>query len=75
MEVSGQLDAPAALPLGKEPRYRLSGRLIGPGRFGEEKNLPAPPVIKPRFLGRPARSLVTLPTELSRLCLSAGQVL
>jgi hypothetical protein len=41
--VSGQLDAPAALPPGKEPRYPLYRRLGGPqsqsGRCGEEKIL------------------------------------
>jgi hypothetical protein len=42
MEVSGQLQVPAALPLGKEPGYPLDRRLGGPqgrsGRGGEEKN-------------------------------------
>jgi hypothetical protein len=45
MEVSGQLHAPAALPLRKGPRYPLGRRLSGPqsrsGRYGVEKN-PAP---------------------------------
>jgi hypothetical protein len=44
MEVSGQLNAPAALPPGKvPPRYPLDRRLGGPqsrsGRRGEEKIL------------------------------------
>jgi hypothetical protein len=42
MAVSGQLHAPAALPLGKEPWYPLHKRLGGPhiwsGRGGGEKN-------------------------------------
>jgi hypothetical protein len=42
VEVSGQLHAPAALPLGRSPRYPLDRRLGGPqslsGRGGEEKN-------------------------------------
>jgi hypothetical protein len=59
MEVSGQLHAPASLPLptqGKSPWYPLDRRLGGPqswsGRVGEEKNsqlLPGlePPIIQP----------------------------
>jgi hypothetical protein len=43
MKVSGQLHAPAALLLRKEPQYPLDGRLGGPqgqsGCYGEEKNL------------------------------------
>jgi hypothetical protein len=42
MEVSGQLQAPAALPPEKEPLLPLDRRLGGPqsrsGRGGEEKN-------------------------------------
>jgi len=34
---------------------------------GEEKNLLPVPAIKPRFISRPARSLVTIPTEVLRL--------
>jgi hypothetical protein len=60
VEVSGQLHAPTALPLGKGPRYPFYRRLGGPqsrsGRYGEAKifnptgtRTPAPP-------GRPARS-------------------
>jgi hypothetical protein len=58
LEVSGQLHAPAALPLGKSPRYPFYRRLGGPqsrsGRYGEDKILdrsgtrtPAPSVIEP----------------------------
>jgi hypothetical protein len=43
MEVSGQLDAPAALPPGKSPPYPLYRRLGGPqsrsGQHGEVKIL------------------------------------
>jgi hypothetical protein len=43
MEVSGQLQAPAALPPEKEPRYPLDKRLGWPQSlyesYGEEKNL------------------------------------
>ena len=43
MEVSGQLHAPAALPLTPRSRYSLSRKLNGPpamaGRFGEEINM------------------------------------
>jgi hypothetical protein len=59
MEVSGQLQAPAALPQEKSRRYpsdrRLSGPQSGSGRGGEEKNcqpLPGlePPIIQPSLL-------------------------
>jgi hypothetical protein len=70
-EVSGQLYAPAALTLETEPRYPLNSRLGGPqrrsGHYGEEENLLPTTGIEPRFLGRPARRLVTMSTELSRL--------
>jgi hypothetical protein len=50
MEVSGQLHALPALPLGKEPRIPLDGRLGGPqihsGHGGEEKNSQPPPGIE-----------------------------
>jgi hypothetical protein len=70
MEVSGQLHALTALPLGKEPRYPLNRRLGGPqsrfGRLGEDKILdptgtrtPTPPPSNPQA--------VAIPTELSRL--------
>jgi hypothetical protein len=49
--VSGQLHAPAALPQGKSPRYRLDRGLGGPQsrseRGGEEKNSQPPPEIEP----------------------------
>jgi hypothetical protein len=64
MEVSGKFHDPAALPSGKQPRYPLDRKLGGlqnrSGRSSEET--------KSLFLpGLPARSLVTLLTELSRL--------
>jgi len=41
MEVTGQIQAPAALSPGKEPRYQLDRRLGGPhgwsGRGGRKK--------------------------------------
>jgi hypothetical protein len=50
MEVSGQLQAPAALTQGKSPWYPLARRLGGPqsrsGRGGEEKNSQSPPGIE-----------------------------
>jgi hypothetical protein len=57
MEVSGQLQAPAALPQGKSPWYPLDRRLGGPqsrsGRGGEEKNSQPPPGIEPPSSSRP----------------------
>ena len=42
MKVNGYLHTPAPLPLGKELRYPLDKRLVGPsrsGHFGEENNV------------------------------------
>jgi hypothetical protein len=58
LEVSGQVDAPAALPPGKEPWYPLDRRLGGPqsrsGQRGEEQildptgtRIPTPSVVQP----------------------------
>jgi hypothetical protein len=51
MEMSVQLQAPAALSQGKSPWYPLDRRLGGPqsgsGRGGEEKNSKPPPGIEP----------------------------
>jgi hypothetical protein len=51
MEVGGQIQAPAALPPGKETLYPLGRRLGGPqsrsGRSGEEKNSEPPPGTEP----------------------------
>jgi len=67
MEVSGQLHAPAALPPGKSPHYSLDRWLGGlqnrSGRSG--KKVPYPR--QKSNPGRPARSLVTIRTEISRL--------
>lgn len=61
--MSDQLLAPAASPLGKvspsEPQSRSE-------RFGEEKGLHLPR-IEPHFLSCPARSVVTVLTDLFRL--------
>jgi hypothetical protein len=56
-------------PQGKSPRYPLNRRLRGPhsrsGRFGEETKI-LPLAGNKRFHDRPARSLITTPTELPR---------
>jgi hypothetical protein len=67
MEVKGQLFAPAALPPRKEPLVPIPGS----GRYREEKNLLPLQGIELRLPGRPARSLVAIPTELSRLLFSS----
>jgi hypothetical protein len=73
MEVSNHLHAPAALHQGKSPFYLLGRRLSGPqsrsGRGGEEWNSQSLPGLEPQYPDLPARSLVALPTELSRLLL------
>jgi hypothetical protein len=65
MEVSGQRQAPTALPPGKGPFYQFYRRLGGPHsrsvRYGTEKNLLRLLGIEPRFLGRPTRNLVAIP--------------
>jgi hypothetical protein len=65
MEVSCQLHPPASLLLEKQSLVQGHG---GPQsrfeRFGEENNLLPLPDIEPRLLGRPVRSLVTMPSEL-----------
>jgi hypothetical protein len=66
MEVSGRLHAPAALP--PVPTVQEDEWAPKPnGRHVEEKNVLLLPVIKPRPLGRPARSIQAIPTALSRL--------
>lgn len=53
------------------PGHSLTRRLVGPqsqyGRFEEEKHRLPLSGIEPRFLGCLAHSLVTRPTELSRI--------
>jgi hypothetical protein len=64
MEVSGQLHAPGRFTPGKDPWYPVDRRLGGPqsrSRRGGEKKYILPPA------GRPARSPVTILTELPRL--------
>jgi hypothetical protein len=66
----------------KNPWYPLDRRLGGPqsrsGRGSEEKCSQPMPGIEPQNPDRPARSLVSIPTELSRLyhlvivCLNVG---
>jgi hypothetical protein len=55
---------------GNSPLYPLSRRLAGPpsrsGRYEEEKNFLRPSRIELLLLGRPVRSLVTIPTALSK---------
>jgi hypothetical protein len=69
MEVSSQLHVPAALPQGKQlPGTDCVGGWLGP-RTGmdvvDERNISSlPPGIESRFLGRPADSVVAIPTEL-----------
>jgi hypothetical protein len=68
MEVSGQFHAPAALPLGKILWYSLVRWLGGTqsrSESGGEKKKPNSR--RESNPGRPARSLVTVLTELSRL--------
>jgi len=69
MEVSGQLHGPASLTPGTEPRYpldRLSGFQSRSVRGGEERKFHHCPRRKLKPLP-PARSLVSLLTEFSRL--------
>jgi len=68
MEVSGQLDAPAALPLKKYLRHQLDSRLGGTQicseRGCEEKNNSC--LCRESKPGRSARSLITVMSDLSR---------
>ena len=63
MDEIGQLQTMAAVLLGKHCRYPIKNRVHGPqrrsARFGE--------VEKSRAGERPARSLVSIPTDLSWL--------
>ena len=55
-------------PWRKSPRYQLNRRLGGPQsrsrRFGEVHSFFSLPGIELRYLGRPARNLVSIPIEL-----------
>ena len=68
--VSGHLHAPATLSSAIEYSNILNTKPGGPqssyGRYGETNSLPLPGN-EPLFIGGPARSLFTLPTELCRL--------
>jgi hypothetical protein len=59
MEMSGQVHALVALPPRKELPVPI-GYGAGCGHCGEAKNLRPMLGIEPHFLGRPARSLVTI---------------
>lgn len=52
--------------LGKRLQYPSSCKMDGPkdraGHFGEESGLSPRPVIQPKMLGRPSRSVVTIRT-------------
>jgi hypothetical protein len=66
MGVSGQVQALAALPPGKQPQYQFTGDWDS-SRIGlevTEKSLLLLLEIKPRFLGRLAPSQATTPNEL-----------
>jgi hypothetical protein len=60
----GQRHAPAAYPRGNRPH----GGCVGPmtERYGEENIFLLLLGIEPQLLGRPARSLVGIQSELSR---------
>jgi hypothetical protein len=72
LQLRYQLHAPAVYPRGNSPRTHCIGGWVGRiSRSGpcvrEEKNLLSLPGIKPRLLGRRARSLVAIPTRAIRL--------
>jgi len=65
MDINGQFYTPPVLPLRKSQRYPFNRKLVGSQKWLEasgEKNLLLLPGIEPRFLGRPAYSLVTTAT-------------
>lgn len=66
MEVTGQFQAPAALPGERALLYQLNRKLNASqnrsGRFVEEKNILPLPRFEPQMLGRLARSLAAIPT-------------
>jgi hypothetical protein len=71
MEVNGKLHAAAELFIVKEPLFPLDrwqgGSRRRPERCAEEENLLSRPDIEIRILGRPVGTLVTIPTESSRI--------
>jgi hypothetical protein len=73
MEVSGQIHAPAALPLGKEPPVpldRLGGLQNRSGTSGEETN---PCIYRESNPGRPSRSVITILTDPGSLLKMYGE--
>ena len=64
MDVCDQVHAPAALTLRKHPCIHSVGGCLS-GCFGEEKNMLSLQGFEPQILH--PRSVVTIPTELSRL--------
>ena len=74
VEVSGQLHVRVPVPPGKSPVYLSNKRLDRPQRrsgfFELEKNPLSLPGIEALLLCRPYRNLFTIPTDLTRLCLS-----
>ena len=64
MEMSDQVHTPAALTMRKHPCIHSVGGCLC-GCFGEEKNLLSMQGFEPQILH--PRSVVTIPTELSRL--------
>jgi hypothetical protein len=72
MEVSGQLNAPAASPLGKQTQVSIVWEAEWapePVWTEGEKNLLPLLGIELRLLNHPCRSPIAIPTELSRLTL------
>jgi hypothetical protein len=75
MEVSGQLHAPAALPPGKKPLVPIgyeAGWAPEPFRTWWWIKFPAPQGIEPETPDRRSRSLIAIPTEISRLLSKDG---
>jgi hypothetical protein len=68
MKVSSQFHVPTSFPLGKTPRYPLYRELCGL-RAGmgvmDKRKISCPYRVEPRLPGHPARTLVSIPTELS----------
>jgi hypothetical protein len=65
MEQSSSVHASVALPLGRQlEEPRLGRPQSRSGRYGEDRNLLPLPGIEPEVFGRPARSIVTILTEL-----------
>lgn len=66
--MSAENHAPAALPQVKSTGYRCDSRLGGPKSAVQKRKIICPlPRIELRFLGGPASSVVTVPTEFLRL--------